>query len=67
MSKLKLHQINLFAEIATHKLIFVNNASGEIFENFLPKHNEGSIRECQDRKYYLQQLYPEYNIIIDII
>jgi hypothetical protein len=67
MSKLKQRTENLFSIAHTHELIFVNNATGEILHNFLPRYNTGSKESCVNWRMTLNKLYPEYTIYIGIL
>jgi hypothetical protein len=67
MSKLNETTDNLFSIAPTHELIFVNNATGEIIKNFLPRYNTGSKDNCVNWRLTLTKLYPEYTIYIGIL
>ena len=67
MPKLNETTDNIFSIAATHELIFVNNATGEILHNFLPKYNTGSKDSCVNWRMTLNKLYPEYTIYIGIL
>jgi hypothetical protein len=67
MSKIKETTDNIFSIPPTHELIFVNNATGEIIKNFLPRYNTGSKESCVNFRLTLNRLYPEYTIYIGIL
>lgn len=58
---------NIFSVPDTHELIFVNNATGEIIKNYLPRYNTGTKDSCVNWRMTLNKLYPEYTIYIGIL